>query len=315
MRFVSPPPIIIKTFGIDWIQKVELTVGKVEANHFIFPDIAEPINNLSKVKGFETLKKKILNNDDELFQLLTQLEFSSYIVDGLVDSAELEDSFSTHSGKHPDLRIRINGEWYYFELTKVMEYRDQILLVRLNDILSSFLNSLMINTGMSLDLSISFLKEPTEKLCKNILTSINEMARDNSFKEMASNDYVISFKDGKGVLDIHIPKNIGENKIKDKFVSEYEQLNDGDINIILIDITSLIGRAQDYNEVIRQLYRDYQNDHITATILVNKRYVVEELEIQQRIDFPVTYNPFAKDSRKKAETIVDMIVSNCQKLQ
>jgi hypothetical protein len=98
-----------------------------------------------------------------------------------------------------------------------------------------------------------------------------------------------------------------------KFVSEYNQLDDGEINFILIDVTSLIGRLDEYVEFIQQLFNDYQNDHITAAILVSKRFLVENNEIQTKFAFVATYNEFAENSKEKVDIMMKMITSNFEK--
>jgi len=54
-------------------------------------------------------------------------------------------------------------------------------------------------------------------------------------------------------------------------------------------------KCEDYKRIALASY------HITATIVVSKRLIIEKSEIQSEIDIFAAYNPFAENSRENRD--------------
>jgi hypothetical protein len=134
------PPILEEEFGKDWVDKVEKVTDKVLARWFFLPDLAYSVGILRKIDGYEQLKKKLFSIDEEFFAIISQMEFSAIMVEKVSQSnISLEGQFSMKNNKNPDLRVKINNRFHYFDITKVLDYRGLISVTLLQHTLSAFL--------------------------------------------------------------------------------------------------------------------------------------------------------------------------------
>jgi len=273
MRFAFPPPIVEAEFGSNWIREVESRIDGVIARWYFFPDIAPSLNVLRNVEGYDRLKRKLNPRNDDFFTLTSQLEVSAWLCMHLPrDSASLEDCFETSRGKHPDLRLQFNAEPYFVDTTKVMEYNGQLAMWNLQFGFSMLVDYMMKTTGNPLSISLQFHRSPDEIEINEILQVAGELARKGMLdQEHKTGNFSITLNTfGEGVLVSELPRP-WVDKLKDRLLDKCAQFDPGQKNVVVIDVTSMLGTFKTYCEAMVKVFNTVSTDLISCVILFEKK--------------------------------------------
>jgi hypothetical protein len=311
MRFASPPPIVEAEFGSDWIQEVETRIDGVIARWYFFPDIAPSLTVLRNVEGYDRLKRKLKPRDDDFFTLASQLEISAWLCRCLPrGSAALEDCFETSRGKHPDLRLQVNAEPYFVDTTKVVEYNGQLAVWNLQFGFSMLADYMMKTTGTPLSISLQFHRSPDEIEINEILQIANELVKRGMLdQEFGTENFTITLNTfGNGVTVSELPRP-WVDKLKDRFLDKCAQFDPGQKNVVVIDVTSMLGTFKTYCEAMTKVYNTVSTDLISCVILFEKTYVLEADEIRSRTGFMMVPNPLARDGHEVKTSLYKLLVN------
>jgi len=297
MQFANSPPILEEEFGKEWVEKVESMTDKVLARWFFFPDIAYSVGILRRKDGYERLKKKLLKIDDEFFSIIAQMEFSAILMEkASAENVDLEGCFSTKTSKNPDIRVSIDGELHYFDVTKVLDYKGLISVTALQHTLSAFLEGF--KEKRKIEIRIGMSEIPDNVLVGKILGEINKLLTEDEYDVTVKQEkFEISIIDESEGLRISLPSDVTSRKLKDKFFEKCEQFDKGERNIIVLDITSMVEDFEIYDPIMRQILDDAADDLVSCVILFKKDFVFEK-EIKQRIGFWTAPNKYAKNSQE-----------------
>jgi hypothetical protein len=312
MRFASPPPIVEAEFGSNWIREVESRIDGVIARWYFFPDIAPSLTVLRNVEGYDRLKRKLNPRNDDFFTLTSQLEISAWLCMHLPrENASLEDCFETSRGKHPDLRLQVNAEPYFVDTTKVMEYNGQLAMWNLQFGFSMLVDYMMKITGNPLSISLQFHRPPDEIEINEILQIADELAKGGMLdQEFMTKNFTITFNTfGDGVTVSDLPRS-WLDKLKDRFVDKCAQFDPGQKNVVVIDVTSMLGTFKTYCEAMTKVFNTVSTDLVSGVILFEKKFLVESGEIRSRTGFMIVPNPLARHGHEVKTSLYKLLIKD-----
>jgi len=175
--------------------------------------------------------------------------------------------------------------------------------------LSAFQIALKIQEKKELEIVIQFKKIPDEKIIKEVYNNLNDHFLEGNYNfRVMKDDFLIRVDEGES-LKILLPRAIYENKLKDKLEEESKQFDEGELNIVVIDITPMIGDICDFVNCIRDYFEYTENKLLSGVILLTENYLIENLELIFRKGVFCIMNPNLANN-KFIESIIRKLCEN-----
>ena len=282
---IGPPPSLLDDFGPQWIKSVENLIGDIPIKHNLFAHYDYVINNIKRIEKHERLLEKIRSVDERFFPTMSELDFFSYLSENINPSdIHLEGTFSTESGRHPELMLTHNKEPIFCEVTRISDYQGMDAIVDFYLTISGFQLGFEVNDRKK-SIIINFIEYPNESLLKTILADINwRFNKEKRFNISHSCDeYNYTISDGDA-LEINMPEDTLELKIKDKLDEKTSQFNDDDQNFVAIDVSLLMNNMDSMCKNVRDYYDYTENKTIWGTILFRRRWSFEDFRVHSKIE-------------------------------
>lgn len=272
-RLLGAPPILVQEFSTDWINEVRNIMGNGPLTGLSLANLASYIESVKDLEGYNRIKERLRKLDDRFFPTISELQFIDFILMKTPKhKVQLEYTFETVSGKHPELKVDYNDESVYFEVTTVRNYKEMSEILTYYNVFTAFQLSLKALHKISRGLLINFDKYPDEKILKNIYYDINEeLNRGNYIFNIKKDNYDVEMYKGNEVK-FNLPLKRFENKIKDKIDEETTQFDEGNINFIVIDVTAMINDLNQLMDFITQYLVDTENKRIWSVLLLSNRW-------------------------------------------
>lgn len=297
-QIMGYPQTLTELFGELWLDELkrELNFGPFFAK--FLAHLAYEIESLINQNGFEAIKQKLSEVKEDFFPTIFEIEIASLFKRNNFP-IELEDTFGVHNRRneetHPDLRVKINDNWVYYEMTDVLDYSDRKHFQSIYNNLSAFWEVLKFKLKKDLSLTIRSVNIPSLDEIKDIINYVTGEIEKNQFPiNRERGNLSLNVTDGDK-FRIHLPIEVMERKLRDKYNYELEQFDPKEINVVAIDTTSLIGEFNTFSEIIKGIFEENQIDIVNGVLLANKRYVVQDRKIVLRKGFCATKNKYAKE--------------------
>jgi hypothetical protein len=113
---------------------------------------------------------------------------------------------------------------------------------------------------------------PDQTSVQGILSAINEIVLTQKYDAKYEGEHfkVLISDHGSGELRIIIPLQVSIRKLKDKFLEKREQFDKGEINLIVLDITSMVEKFDTYDSIMRKVFDDAADDLISCVVLFRR---------------------------------------------
>jgi hypothetical protein len=315
--FDAPPQILKDEFGENWLQNLKSVIGEGIPYNLFLVKLAWCIERVRRLKGYNKIKEKLLKFDEMFYPTISEIENIALFTE-IFDPKDinLENTFSTKSGKNPEFRVNLGERFAYFEATRIMDTLTRALSLYLLDLLVAFRLSQTLLKNKELSITVKFKKAPDETLIQKVLNTMNINFSKQIFEfNCDAPEYSIVIEKGIGV-NVYLPVKIDMNKLKDKFEEKSKKFDEGEINVIIIDVTTVTHQTKDLVAFVRQIFEDKKDGFITAVILFRKEYLIG---VDKKLFSPVTKvqnqvilikNKYSKD----AEYFVQKLDSNVRPL-
>lgn len=298
-QLIAYPPILLEEFSEDWIKNLEKILGEGPLTPRLLALLAKYIEDVRKLEGYENIKKRLARLDDQLYPTLSEIQFISLLMEMWPSGfMHLEHTFSTSSGKNPELKVDYDSSSAYFEVTRILDYREMSNILQLFTILNVFQLSLMTLHGLSLEINVSFLTYPKRKMLRDLCETMNDHAGKAQFLfEEKTDDFRIKVTKGTRVV-LNMPSSYIRDKIKDKMVKESSQFDKGDPNFVVLDATLVVADTKELADFVRDYFTYSQNDIIWGVFLMSSRWVFEGLTPVHKVE--ILHEPNPQIRRKDA---------------
>ena len=295
-QILGYPPILSQIFGNQWLDGLKkLDYGPFYPKFLAF--LAGDIEPLINLKGFDAIKQKLSEVNEGFFPTIFEIEIAS-LFERNNFLIELENTFSVYNRrreeKHPDLRVKIKGNWVYYEMTDVLDYSDRKHFQSIYNNLSAFWEAMKFKLKKDLSLTVLFRNMPSLNEIKEITDYIAVEIEKNQFPINLGKDNVSLNVTHGNACKILLPVNVIERKLRDKYDQELDQFDPKEINVVAIDTTALIGEFGTFSKIIKGIFEENQTDIVNGVVLVSKRYVVREGRIALEKGFCIVGNKYAK---------------------
>jgi hypothetical protein len=139
--------------------------------------------------------------------------------------------------------------------------------------------------GRKKSIIINFNQYPNEPLLNSVLYDIDwRFNREKKFNISHSCDeYNYTISDGDS-LEINLPQDTIELKIKDKLEEKTSQLDDNEINFVAIDASLSMNNMGSMCKNIRDYYDYTENRTIWGTILYRRTWTFEDYRPTKKIE-------------------------------
>lgn len=284
--FDAPPQILNDEFGEDWLQNLKSVVGEGIPYNLFSVKLAWCIERIKRLKGYNKIRKRLLKLNEMFYPTISEVENIALFTE-IFDPANisLENTFSTEGGKHPEFRVNLGKRFAYFEVTRIMDTQTRALSLYLLDLLVAFRLSQRLLKNKELSITVQFKKVLDEMLIQKVLNTMNLNLSKRLFEfSHDEREYSIIIEKGTGV-NVYLPLEIDTNKLKDKFEEKSVKFDEGEINIIIIDVTAITYETEALVKSVRQIFEDKKNGFITAVTLFRKEYLIG---VDEKIFSPVT---------------------------
>ena len=306
-RLLSPPPLLIEEFSKEWVEDFKKMTGDGPLTSEILGNLAAQIESLRKLEGYENIKRKLERLDDQLFPTLSEIEFIAFLLQNTPSKAvKLEKTFTTRSGKNPELRIDGKFGEVFIEVTSIQDFKEKSLILSYFNIFAAFQLSLIVLNGLCRELIIRFNKYPSKEIFDEIyglLTKHMNMKKQDSSYPLIVNEknenFSLSFSEGKKI-DFEYPIDVIKNKIKDKIEDKTRQFDDGEQNFVVLDITSIVLNLGIVADVVKDYFEYSGNKTVCGVLLFSKRWNLEDFEPIFRIECLHQPNPLLDIDKTKA---------------
>ena len=99
---------------------------------------------------------------------------------------------------------------------------------------------------------------------------------------------------GEGVIVSELPRP-WVDKLRDRFLDKCAQFDPGGKNIVVIDVTSMLGTLEAYCEAMTKVFETDSTGLISCVILFEKIFMIESDEVRSRTGFMIVPNPSARN--------------------
>lgn len=259
--------------------------------------LANDIEPLTNLKGFDAIKRRLNEVNEDFFPTIFEIEIASLFKRNNFP-IELEDTFSVYNRRseerHPDLRVKINGNWVYYEMTDVLDYSDRKHFQSVYNNLSAFWEAMKFKLKRDLSLTVRFENMPSLDEIKEIIDYITGEIEKNQFPINFRKDNVSLNVANGNACKILLPIDVIEQKLRDKYNYELDQFNPKETNVVTIDTTSLIGEFDTFSKIIKGIFEEDKSGTVNGVLLADKMYVVQDVKIVLKKGFCIVENKYAK---------------------
>jgi len=258
-----------------WTEKVadKLNLSKGLFLSCFLADLDAAIYSAQKFKCFDNILRKLADIQDFLPTVfeVEMAEYLLHIFKNNLTEIEFAGCFTTKAGKKIDLRAKIDGEWVYFEMTKVMNYEGCSDVLRLYNLTSAFLVGAQMTTGKSLGLQLKFPAIPNQDTIDSVIDCVTRVLSKELFSfEGKAKDALVLLKESEGQpkLELQINSSLEGKKLKDKYFEELEHFENGDINVIAIDTTYLPTEPKNLLSLTEKIFDTEGDLSIIAAVIL-----------------------------------------------
>jgi len=278
-QLIGTSPLLLEEFSEGWVRKLKGIVGDGPLTSRFLANLAEYIEYVRQLKGYDNIKNKLGRLDDRLYPTLAEIQFVHFLLQRTPSkNIHLEHTFKTRSGKNPELKVDCNSDVVYFEVTSVQDFKERSLILWFFNILAAFQMSLKTLQSLRREIIIRCLKYPTEKVLweiyKILNTHMDKRMKNTSYPLLFNeeyNDYRISFSEGDDVV-FDMPMDIIEKKIKDKIDEETRQFDEGEHNFIVVDITPIVVNVKHIADMVREYFKYSGNKIVWGVLLFSNKW-------------------------------------------
>jgi len=283
-QLLGLPPIIHEEFSEQWVNKTTKVIGDGPISSRLLATLGAYLEKIRELEGYQRIKKTLENLDERFYPTLSEIEFIDLLLYNLPPiSIHLEYTFQTPKGKHPELMVDHESGPVYFEVTRIMDYKEMSAIIAFHNIVSAFQLSLKVLKNLNRKISANFNELPNNDTIARALLDINNELKQGSYSfRLKKNSYSIDMSEGDEVI-VSIPQEMIEKKLKDKLDEETEQFDEDACNFVVLDVTPVIVSLDDLSGMVRN-YFDYScNTVVWGVFLISKKWVIEELDLTFKI--------------------------------
>ena len=276
-QLIGPPPFIREEFSAEWITDVTGVIGDSPLSSRLLASLGCYLEKIRELEGYQHIKKKLESLDERFYPTLSEIEFIDLLLYNLQPtSIHLEHTFQTPKGKHPELMVDHKSGPVYFEVTRIMDYKEMSGIIAFDSVISAFQLSLKVLKNLNRRISVNFKTLPNNGTIKGVLLDINNQLVNGIYSfQLKNNSYSVDISEGDGVT-ITIPPEIIEKKLKDKLDEETKQFDEDTCNFVVLDATPAVLSLDNLSDIVRN-YFDYScNTVVWGVFLVAKKWVIEE---------------------------------------
>jgi hypothetical protein len=312
LQLIGNPQPLIKEFSEDWVKSYTKKIGDGPLTPMYLSNLSEQIKCLKELDGYANIKKKLERLDEQLFPTLVEVEFIELLLQRTPKTlVKLEKTFTTNSGKNPELKIETKYGPVFLEITSIQDFKERNLILWYYNTFTAFQLSLKLLCKLNRELIINFNKYPTEEIFREIYNRINfhmnEKIKNPSYSllfEENKEDYTVIFCKGDNVV-FNIPDNILKKKIKDKIDEKTEQFDDGELNFVVIEITPMATNLDKAADLVKEYFGYTGNRIIWGVFLMSRGWTFEEFKPVYKIRCLHQPNPII-DMDKSASVVNDL---------
>lgn len=277
-ELLGTPQILVEEFSEQWINGFKKIMGEGPMTFRSLVNLADYIEKIRDLDGYSRIKERLLRLDEQLHPTLVEIEFIWFLLLKVPpEKVHLEYTFTSSSGKNPELMVDCDSGPVYFEVTSVEGYEQMNLVLQYFNILTAFQLSLNVLYNIHRNITVTFLEHPTEGMFKNIYQTLNTYASMKSFLfEEKDPHYKIRMTLGDRVA-FDIPTKYLEGKIKDKIEEKTAKFKEGDRNYIVIDVTPMVTDIKVQLEKVNEYFRYSGNKTVWGVLLQSKAWTFEGL--------------------------------------
>lgn len=246
-------------------------------------DLRASIQKVKSFKCFGKIMEKLAEVDESFIPTVFEVEIAEIILEifkGKVTDIEFAGCFRTKGDKKIDLRAKMEDHWVYFEMTKIMDYKERGNILRLYNLASSFLVGAQTVLGKKLELKLNFVSLPNQETIDATINQISEfLSKGILYFKIIKNEMSILMRETEyePILTIKIDSDTLTNKLKDKYFDELEHFDGNDINVTVIDTTYLPDDPEDLIKLTKTVFETEGTlSIISAVILYCKKYAIKQ---------------------------------------
>ena len=304
-QLVGPPRILYREFSGKWIQSVTKLLGDGPLALRYLANLGTYIEEIRSIHGYQNIKSKLEKMGEDFFPTLSEIEWIDFLFYyGKLQPSRihLEHTFETSRGKHPELKVDYNSKALYFEVTRIMDYKEMSSITSFYNIITAFQLSMKSVRNKRVRVSITFKSLPDQDILEKVIRDINEHG--SKFFEVKKDDYKINVSEGDEVV-ISIPPAIFENKIKDKMDEKTKQFEENALNFIVLDVTSVVLDLDELSRIVREYFVYSNNTIISGVFLLSKKWTIENLNLEYKLE--IVHQPNL--NRKDRDAVVGIVRS------
>ena len=261
-------------------------------------DLYAAIESMSGFKCFDGIMAKLAEVDEHFIPTVFEVEMAELLLGMFKEATDLEFAgcFKTKGEKRIDLRIKIQNQWVYFEMTKIMDYNGKIDTLRLYNLACSFLIGARTLCGKDLELQMDFDTIPDQRAVDYVINVLSDFLSQNLYTfTVVTNGIKFSLKEGtERTVKLRIKSDTISNKLKDKYFEELEHFDGANINVTVIDTTFLPDSPWELCNLTRRIFETEGDlSPISAVVLACKNHLIDEKDsfpIQAKWEMPVVFN-------------------------
>jgi hypothetical protein len=306
-QFLRAPPILIKEFSEEWVQKLKSLTGDGPLTYWFLANLAEYVKNIRGLEGYGRIRERLFRLDEQFFPTFSEIEFIYFILQRVpCTSVHLEYTFQTSSGKNPELKVDHGSDFAYFEVTAVTDYKEMSNILHYFNVFSAFQLSLKTLHKLNREIVVSFSEYPTEEMLHYVYETLNKQAANKCFLFKEENDACsIVVSEGNQVV-FEMPSEFLRRKIKDKIEEKTVKFDEGNYNFVVLDVTAMVTKLEKQLDVAREYFGFSNNKLVNGALLLSRWWTFEKLEPLYKTAIICQANPML-DLRKTRDMIYQLL--------
>lgn len=311
LQLVGPPPILYEEFSEKWVEQLTNLLGDGPFTPMFLANLGSQIECLKPMDGYKNIKSKLERLDEQLYPTLSEIEFFDFLFQRTtLDTFKLEKTFTTRSGKTPELKVNGRLGEVFIEVTSIQDFKEKGIILWFFNTFTAFQLSMKTLLNLNRKLIINFNKYPSEEIFYEIYGLLNKhlfkRKQDSSyplvFNEKHEN-FSISLDEGNSV-EFDYPDDVTKKKIKDKIDEKTSQFDEGELNFVVLDITPVVTNMGKVADFVKDYFEYSGNRIVWGVLLISKKWTFEDFKPTYRIECLHQPNPLL-DADKADEVVKD----------